>query len=668
MKKILIILILFSGIQVKAQINDFAKNVDSFLFNTASNLGWVKFNDNINIHPEKIFDLHPDAFGLTSGFSMRKKRLNIGTNGYNHYKFEQFYNNIKVEFGEYIIHSKDGKLISGNGKIYTPKYKSTTIIVPEQIALLTAINNINAKEYYWQNEIMEARLKQKTKNPLASYYPNAKKIYFFNEQTKSLNLAYKFFIKTIDVGKSCIVYLDATSGIVLQKIPTEYLCDFTTFNSNFYGIQNLYTNDVAVFGNSYDLEDDCTSSVYGVYDATNNNNIFNTGNNQWVSDWQRSAATSLWGIKASWFHFNSFFGRNGHDNNNGDLDIYQGVNFGTAASPNFNNASYSYDEFGDDEIKFGTGNSPSVLDDWNPLDIAAHEFTHGVTRYEANLVYSREQGALNESFSDIFGEFVESRVFGNANWIVGWERRNPSNNTPTPLRYMANPAATNINLGGFTLTFTDPNTYQGSNWFPAAGVSVNNCTPTFPPGPNNDACGVHTNSGVQNHMAYLLASGGNGWNNGLNSYSPPNNGYQWSVAAIGIDKMARIAYKALVDYLGTNSNYFDARNAWVHAAIELYGECSFEAIQTGKAWYAVGIGPPPAPGNLICGNYGAANYYLNKPGQINIASTCNVDIAATGNTVQFASGNRVTIGAGFKALNGSRFIANIFDDCKFATY
>ncbi len=44
------------------------------------------------------------------------------------------------------------------------------------------------------------------------------------------------------------------------------------------------------------------------------------------------------------------------------------------------------------------------------IDIIAHELTHGVTQHEANLVYQDQAGALNESFSDVFGSLVKQRV------------------------------------------------------------------------------------------------------------------------------------------------------------------------------------------------------------------------------------------------------------------
>ena len=41
------------------------------------------------------------------------------------------------------------------------------------------------------------------------------------------------------------------------------------------------------------------------------------------------------------------------------------------------------------------------------LDVAAHEFTHGVVEWTAALEYRDESGALNESFSDVFGLMLD---------------------------------------------------------------------------------------------------------------------------------------------------------------------------------------------------------------------------------------------------------------------
>ncbi len=40
-------------------------------------------------------------------------------------------------------------------------------------------------------------------------------------------------------------------------------------------------------------------------------------------------------------------------------------------------------------------------------DVVGHELTHGVTDFSADLFYYFQSGAINESLSDVFGEFID---------------------------------------------------------------------------------------------------------------------------------------------------------------------------------------------------------------------------------------------------------------------
>lgn len=57
-------------------------------------------------------------------------------------------------------------------------------------------------------------------------------------------------------------------------------------------------------------------------------------------------------------------------------------------------------------------------------DVVGHELTHGVTDYESNLLYYYQSGAINESFSDVWGEFVDltngsGNDAPNVRWLMG---------------------------------------------------------------------------------------------------------------------------------------------------------------------------------------------------------------------------------------------------------
>jgi hypothetical protein len=163
-------------------------------------------------------------------------------------------------------------------------------------------------------------------------------------------------------------------------------------------------------------------------------------------------------------------------------------------------------------------------------------------------LYQDESGALNESFSDIFGEALQRYAQdGYYDWY----------STPAPvdtIRSMKNPR-----------DYGDPDTYQGEEWEFGAG----------------DNGGVHTNSGVQNYWFYLLAEGGSGTNDLGNDYT---------VFSIGFDEAMDIVMRSMTTYLFPTAGYYDARQASLQAVEDLFGSCSFEYHQVANAWHAVGVG------------------------------------------------------------------------------
>jgi len=254
-----------------------------------------------------------------------------------------------------------------------------------------------------------------------------------------------------------------------------------------------------------------------------------------------------WAQEVTYDYFLNTYGRKSYNDENGRLISY--VNWNTESGKN--NAFW----IGYAAI-FGAGNGETV----NPLtslDIVAHELTHGVTEYSAGLIYENEPGALNESFSDIFGTVIETTEFGlNQNsWQFG---ENIFTNYPN-IRSMEDPKSRH-----------QPDTYKGEYWRNSTSDPVS----------NNDYGGVHVNSGVQNYWFYLLSVGGTGENDHGNAYS---------VNGIGIEDAAKIAYRNLTLYLQPTSEFFDAAFYSEQAAIDLFGENSPQHVSVIDAWYAVGI-------------------------------------------------------------------------------
>lgn len=203
------------------------------------------------------------------------------------------------------------------------------------------------------------------------------------------------------------------------------------------------------------------------------------------------------------------------------------------------------------------------------LDIVAHEWGHAVTEHASNLVYARESGALNESYSDMLGIRLRHAA-GDPTWRVG-EHFNGIG-----FRDLANPR-----------TFGDPECYRCPGW-----IDVDACSPIE----NNDFCGVHTNSGVPNKMFHLLAAGGS-----LNGRP---------VTGIGIDDAFKIVHRANRFYWTEGSTLVAAKAGSLEAAADLDPTGGFET-STHAAWDAVLVGVPanqapvPVPGGPYAAQVGA---------------------------------------------------------------
>jgi Zn-dependent metalloprotease len=112
------------------------------------------------------------------------------------------------------------------------------------------------------------------------------------------------------------------------------------------------------------------------------------------------------------------------------------------------------------------------------LDVVGHEMFHGVTDSTARLEYANQPGALNESYSDIFGTIIANLDNPNVdtwNWNIG----EGMNVDGKPFRNMKDP--TLFRQPAHMRDFRKlPNTQKG------------------------DWGGVHINSGIHNKCAFLI--------------------------------------------------------------------------------------------------------------------------------------------------------------------
>jgi Zn-dependent metalloprotease len=149
------------------------------------------------------------------------------------------------------------------------------------------------------------------------------------------------------------------------------------------------------------------------------------------------------------------------------------------------------------QMAYGDGDGKVFKPFVGSVEVVAHELTHGVVSYTADLVYQDEPGAINEHMADVFGTLVKQwkrrQTAPRANWLIG-EGILTAAPTRKALRSMAAPG---------TAFSADP--YLGDDPQPAHMKKI------YTGGEDNG--GVHFNSGIPNHAFYLaaMALGGKAW-------------------------------------------------------------------------------------------------------------------------------------------------------------
>lgn len=501
---------------------------------------YVRFKKGKEISLDKLPSWLGQFYNTKEDLGLRLIKKEIGKLGMSHYRYQQTINGVPAELSMFIVHVKDGKVISMNGELFSEVSSLPNASLSESAALNKALQHIGANVYKWQLESEEKHLKWEQNDPTASYYPKGKLV-MINQDGKiqnDLSLAYKFNIYAQQPLSRREIYVSATTGHIIWQQDLIHEADVTGTATTVYSGTQTITCDNS--SGPFRLQE--TGRGNGVRTFTNNNTTTysNTDITNTSATWTTPHAglDAHWGAEMTYDYFWNNHGRNSIDGAGFQLNSY--VNHGSGYSNAFWDGSRM--TYGD-----GSGNS----NPFTAIDIAGHEVTHGLTSNTANLVYSYESGALNESFSDIFGisiDILNRPGHPNANWVLG-------DDLSLSIRDMANPNA----LG-------DPDTYLGTFWHTSAA----------------DNGGVHVNSGVQNFWYVLLVEGGIGTNDNSDAYV---------VDSIGMTKAAEVAFRNLTVYLTVTSQYDDARFFAIQSAVDLFGNCSFEVEQVTNAWYAVGVGP-----------------------------------------------------------------------------
>ena len=442
-------------------------------------------------------DLYGASFGLSDRSQVQLARAaRRDALGLEHVRFQQIYQGVPVAGGEFLVHLKGTRVMAANGRVLEkmPDEMTPTVLPPGAAGVARQVVGRYEPEQAPSARYSEPRLEVLNRA--------------FVEHSGSGPSRLAWFVEATAPGLRQFIWIDAqTGGLLLQFSQLEAAKNRRVYNA--FGGSTLPGTLVRVEGGP----------------PSSNGSV--------------ESAYTLSGVAYDFF-FGSF-GRDSFDGAGGM--IISTVNFFDSVTCTDAQAFWN-----GTQLVYCSGAGYESSD-----DLVGHEFTHAVTQYEANLYSYVQSGALNESFSDIFGETIDlvQNVTGldtPANrWKIGEDV------APGGLRDMMDP----------TTLFGQPGKVSDFQYW---------CDMDF------DGGGVHVNSTVPSHAYALMVDGG--------TY----NGY--TVTGIGFTKAAQIHYRALSTYLTTSSGFvedFSALNQSCSDMVGTAGITSADCSQVLNALLAVEI-------------------------------------------------------------------------------
>lgn len=479
----------------KVQINDATGAVTFAKFKKSVAKGVIPLSvADLKKKAQVFLKTHGRAFGVSdSDAELQLSKDDVDQIGERHQTYKQLHKGLSVFGGELKVHfDSSGEISIVNGAVVPDLNLDVTPGISAEKASAIAIGVVGLKT--------GALLLQVPFNELMIYRTGMAK-----GEPGTNHLVWKVEVGNgVDIRE--FVFVDAKSGKVVDQLTGTY----DNIHRSIYNGENNYKNGILFWDEA--------------------NPFFPVGASQ--NDIDR--AGKLIDISGQFYYFfRNYFNRVSYDGNDAFLKLILNR---TQGCPN---ASWN-------------GTYVSVCPGLEVDDVISHEWAHAILEKTSGLVYAWQAGALNESYSDIWGETIDlinsegpndnvPRVAGqcpctaddlgvvscvpgkSTRWLVG-EDNQPSQ---LPFRDMYDP-----------LCFKNPQEISG-NYYSCNG---------------GDFGSVHTNSSVPNRAFALLVDGDN------------------QTVGIGHAKAASIYWRAQSVYEGPFTTFKEHANYLAQSCNDLVGK------------------------------------------------------------------------------------------------
>lgn len=522
MKKMLSVvmtLIILTFVAMTPASSGLAKNRYDF---KSQNMG--KYSRDMNGISEFFKDYRSEFGVVNAQNEFKQKSIRDDSLGFRHIRLQQMVGYIPVFGNEYIIHfNRDSEIyaVNGNYDVKAGNFKKNKEFIKESDAVAAAFAEVQFDRDSFNKDLKD--------NGIGKLY-----LYNFNNEYIPVYLVRVNYLSP--VPGDWFIFVNAYSGQVIDKYNQApkitvtgsgigVLGDIKALNLDMLTVKTRKTTET-----QYQMNDLTRPAQILTYTAGYGTRLPGSivySSTSLVND--PAAVDAHYYAGVVYDYYKNRFNRNSL--NGSGMAIKSTVHY----SRNYVNAFWN-----GSQMVYGDGDGVQSLALSGALDVVAHEMTHAVDTYEADLIYSNQSGALNESISDCFGTFVEYYAQNNKfDWECGedvWTPKTPGD----ALRSLQDPTK-----------YGDPAHMDDYKYLPNTQ--------------SGDWGGVHTNSGIPNKACYLIGTN------------------------IGVEKTEQIYYRALANYFTSSTNFSAAKAALSQAAADLYGANGAEVNAVNSAFSAVGV-------------------------------------------------------------------------------
>ena len=485
-----------------------------------------------------------------------------------HESFFQFHKGVRVEGAGYNFHYDDeGYMTYANGN-YEPI---------SDLDVIPSITKEKAKDLFARYKGLDAVKIPDYGCDLLITVPQGR------NSIGQYILAYKVYLNIQSSDNYEFGYVDAHTGEIVKTEPLFNCYSNGKFNMGYQHETKIAQTEYT--SNGYRLYDNSRNAIIHTRDLNNSNFSYSSLSEVYDVDniWNKSEFTDNkwmaldvhWCMQKIIDRLYNYHSKNSIDNNGKTINSYVRAIINNKKD----NAAF---HGANDNFYFGEGEK--VFKPLAAMDVVAHEFGHGISKYQIGWLSSQQY--LNEGLSDIWGAIMDYR-YGDSNsntWMIGEQIMKNYD----CLRNLASPTA----YGAYK---NSEDTY-GTNSYNSSGD-------------------IYERGGVFSHWFYLLVNGGTGTNGHGDSYT---------LTPVSMDIAESLIVKAVYQgYLRNTTSYEDVREALSNAARDM----NVNGLQSSvcNAWYAVGVGYKDPP--------------ITGPSLISSSSIYKIDGLRSGYTVSWSLSN-----------------------------